>query len=130
MLTTTAKLTFKAITFSSTQPCLALLSKRPPRPGIAPLHEIHCREEDVDHARIMTGTRLLTESLIHPIRILSDQLLRVVDADDMKVPSCGLANIGELFEAGDGVAIGMFHETGCRTMVFHFSGAARRMSLR
>lgn len=64
---------------------------------------------DVDHAGVVPGAGHLAEGVVHPVRILPDQILRTVDADGVEVPGCGFADIGELFEAGDGVTIGMFH---------------------
>lgn len=35
-------------------------------------------------------------------------VLRTVDTDGVKVPGCGFADMGEVFEAGDGVTVGCF----------------------
>jgi len=88
---------------------LTLIRERPPRQWIAALHEVDNRHEHIDHTRIVLFPGFCAQPIKHLKRIPSDQLPGMLDADQPKVRSHGLSDVGEVFQTGDCFSVRGFH---------------------
>jgi hypothetical protein len=87
---------------------LALRCVMPPRPRGRPLHEVDCRHQGIEHARVLSRLGKFAKSGVEREGVVLDQLCGRLDAEQFKIlHECG-ADVGDLDEARDFASVAGF----------------------
>ena len=68
----------------------------PPRLWFVPLHKINQRQENINHAGIVSGCGQAAQAVVHFISVLPRQILRLRDAEQSQILRHGFADIGQV----------------------------------
>ena len=91
----------------------------PPRLRFVPLHKINQRQENVDHAGIVSGCSQAAQAVVHFVSVLPRQILRLRDAEQSQILRHGFADIGQV---GQCIQLASLYFVGVHVFTLWFGG--------